>query len=71
LRRVTDSEVHQILGRPLRDFTRIGCTRSDPIRGGMFFLTNKDATLEILGRLNDGTFCVAAGDPHGGRRIIS
>ena len=49
LRRVTDSEVIKYSAAGFRDFTRIAA--SDPTMWRDVFLTNKEATLEILGRL--------------------
>ncbi|MEL7115692.1 MAG: prephenate dehydrogenase/arogenate dehydrogenase family protein, partial [Pseudomonadota bacterium] len=46
LRRVTDSEVINYSAAGFRDFTRIAA--SDPTMWRDVFLTNKDATLEIL-----------------------
>ena len=48
LRRVTDSEVIKYSAAGFRDFTRIAA--SDPTMWRDVFLTNKEATLEILGR---------------------
>ncbi|MEM9523317.1 MAG: prephenate/arogenate dehydrogenase family protein [Pseudomonadota bacterium] len=54
LRRVTDSEVIKYSAAGFRDFTRIAA--SDPIMWRDVFLTNKDATLEILGRFTEELF---------------
>jgi len=48
LRRVTDQEVIKFSAAGFRDFTRIAA--SDPTMWRDVFLTNKDATLDILGR---------------------
>jgi hypothetical protein len=66
LRRVTDSEVIKYSAAGFRDFTRIAA--SDPTMWRDVFLTNKDATLEILGPLHRGAFRASARDPHGRRR---
>lgn len=54
LRRVTDSEVVKYSAAGFRDFTRIAA--SDPTMWRDVFLTNKDATLEILGRFTEELF---------------
>ena len=54
LRRVTDSEVIKYSAAGFRDFTRIAA--SDPTMWRDVFLTNKDATLEILGRFTEELF---------------
>jgi len=54
LRRVTDSEVIKYSAAGFRDFTRIAA--SDPVMWRDVFLTNKDATLEILGRFTEELF---------------
>ncbi|TVS01056.1 MAG: prephenate/arogenate dehydrogenase family protein, partial [Rhodobacteraceae bacterium] len=51
LRRVTDSEVIKYSAAGFRDFTRIAA--SDPTMWRDVFLTNKEATLEILGRFTE------------------
>ena len=56
LRRVTDSEVIQYSAAGFRDFTRIAA--SDPTMWRDVFLTNKDATLEILGRFTEELFAL-------------
>lgn len=56
LRRVTDSEVIKYSAAGFRDFTRIAA--SDPIMWRDVFLTNKDATLEILGRFTEELFAL-------------
>ena len=56
LRRVTDSEVIKYSAAGFRDFTRIAA--SDPTMWRDVFLTNKDATLEILGRFTDELFAL-------------
>ena len=54
LRRVTDSEVIKYSAAGFRDFTRIAA--SDPTMWRDVFLTNKEATLEILGRFTEELF---------------
>lgn len=54
LSRVTDSEVINYSAAGFRDFTRIAA--SDPTMWRDVFLTNKDATLEILGRFTEELF---------------
>ena len=54
LRRVTDSEVIKYSAAGFRDFTRIAA--SDPTMWRDVFLTNRDATLEILGRFTEELF---------------
>lgn len=54
LRRVTDSEVVKYSAAGFRDFTRIAA--SDPTMWRDVFLTNKEATLEILGRFTEELF---------------
>ncbi len=56
LRRVTDSEVIQYSAAGFRDFTRIAA--SDPTMWRDVFLTNKEATLEILGRFTEELFAL-------------
>lgn len=56
LRRVTDSEVIKYSATGFRDFTRIAA--SDPTMWRDIFLTNKDATLEILGRFTEELFAL-------------
>jgi cyclohexadieny/prephenate dehydrogenase len=56
LRRVTDSEVVKYSAAGFRDFTRIAA--SDPTMWRDVFLTNKDATLEILGRFTEELFAL-------------
>ncbi|MEW9919685.1 prephenate/arogenate dehydrogenase family protein [Marimonas sp. MJW-29] len=56
LRRVTDSEVIKYSAGGFRDFTRIAA--SDPTMWRDVFLTNKDATLEILGRFTEELFAL-------------
>ena len=56
LRRVTDSEVIRYSAAGFRDFTRIAA--SDPTMWRDVFLTNKDATLEILGRFTEELFAL-------------
>ncbi|RMD90816.1 MAG: prephenate/arogenate dehydrogenase family protein [Alphaproteobacteria bacterium] len=56
LERVTDSEVIKFSAAGFRDFTRIAA--SDPTMWRDVFLTNKDATLEILGRFTEELFAL-------------
>ena len=56
LRRVTDSEVINYSAAGFRDFTRIAA--SDPTMWRDVFLSNKDATLEILGRFTEELFAL-------------
>jgi cyclohexadieny/prephenate dehydrogenase len=56
LRRVTDSEVNKYSAAGFRDFTRIAA--SDPTMWRDVFLTNKEATLEILGRFTEELFAL-------------
>lgn len=56
LRRVTDSEVIKFSAAGFRDFTRIAA--SDPTMWRDVFLTNTDATLEILGRFTEELFAL-------------
>ena len=56
LRRVTDSEVIKYSASGFRDFTRIAA--SDPTMWRDVFLTNKDATLEVLGRFTEELFAL-------------
>jgi cyclohexadieny/prephenate dehydrogenase len=56
LSRVTDSEVIQYSAAGFRDFTRIAA--SDPTMWRDVFLTNRDATLEILGRFTEELFAL-------------
>ena len=56
LRRVTDSEVIKYSAAGFRDFTRIAA--SDPTMWRDVFLTNKDATLEILGPFTEELFAL-------------
>ena len=56
LRRVTDSEVVKYSAAGFRDFTRIAA--SDPTMWRDVFLTNRDATLEILGRFTEELFAL-------------
>ena len=64
LRRVSDQEVIKFSAAGFRDFTRIAA--SDPTMWRDVFLTNKDATLEILGRFTEELFAlqraIRAGD---------
>ncbi|MEI4473629.1 prephenate/arogenate dehydrogenase family protein [Frigidibacter sp. MR17.24] len=56
LERVSNSEVIQYSASGFRDFTRIAA--SDPTMWRDVFLTNKDATLEILGRFTEELFAL-------------
>lgn len=56
LHRVTDTEVIKYSAAGFRDFTRIAA--SDPTMWRDVFLTNKDATLEILGRFTEELFAL-------------
>ncbi|MEL6170179.1 MAG: prephenate/arogenate dehydrogenase family protein [Pseudomonadota bacterium] len=56
LRRVTDQEVIKYSAAGFRDFTRIAA--SDPTMWRDVFLSNKDATLEILGRFTEELFAL-------------
>ena len=56
LGRVTDSEVIKYSAAGFRDFTRIAA--SDPTMWRDVFLSNKDATLEILGRFTEELFAL-------------
>ncbi len=56
LRRVTDTEVIKYSAAGFRDFTRIAA--SDPTMWRDVFLTNRDATLEILGRFTEELFAL-------------
>ena len=56
LSRVTDSEVINYSAAGFRDFTRIAA--SDPTMWRDVFLTNREATLEILGRFTEELFAL-------------
>ena len=56
LSRVTDSEVIEYSAAGFRDFTRIAA--SDPTMWRDVFLSNKEATLEILGRFTEELFAL-------------
>lgn len=56
LSRVTDSEVVNFSAAGFRDFTRIAA--SDPTMWRDVFLSNKEATLEILGRFTEELFAL-------------
>ncbi len=56
LGRVTDSEVVKYSAAGFRDFTRIAA--SDPTMWRDVFLTNREATLEILGRFTEELFAL-------------
>lgn len=54
LRRVTESEIIKYSAAGFRDFTRIAA--SDPTMWRDVFLTNREATLDILGRFTEELF---------------
>jgi cyclohexadieny/prephenate dehydrogenase len=56
LARVTESEVIKFSAAGFRDFTRIAA--SDPTMWRDVFLTNREATLEILGRFTEELFAL-------------
>ncbi|WGW04329.1 prephenate/arogenate dehydrogenase family protein [Tropicibacter oceani] len=56
LQRVTDQEVIRFSAAGFRDFTRIAA--SDPTMWRDVFLTNKDATIEMLGRFTEELFAL-------------
>ncbi|MEM7270270.1 MAG: prephenate/arogenate dehydrogenase family protein [Pseudomonadota bacterium] len=56
MQRVTNDEVIEFSASGFRDFTRIAA--SDPTMWRDVFLTNKDATLEILGRFTEELFAL-------------
>jgi cyclohexadieny/prephenate dehydrogenase len=56
LRRVSNSEVIKYSATGFRDFTRIAA--SDPTMWRDVFLSNKDATLDILGRFTEELFAL-------------
>lgn len=56
LSRVTESEVVNYSAAGFRDFTRIAA--SDPVMWRDVFLSNKEATLEILGRFTEELFAL-------------
>ena len=56
LRRVSNAEVIKYSASGFRDFTRIAA--SDPTMWRDVFLTNKDATLDILGRFTEELFAL-------------
>ncbi|MCA0962843.1 prephenate/arogenate dehydrogenase family protein [Salipiger bermudensis] len=56
LRRVSDQEVIKFSAAGFRDFTRIAA--SDPTMWRDVFLTNKEASLEILGRFTEELFAL-------------
>ncbi len=56
MRRLTDSEVIKFSAAGFRDFTRI--VASDPTMWRDVFLSNRDATLEILGRFTEELFAL-------------
>ncbi len=56
LRRVTESEVINYSAAGFRDFTRIAA--SDPTMWRDVFLSNRDATLDILGRFTEELFAL-------------
>ena len=55
-RRISEQEVVKFSATGFRDFTRIAA--SDPTMWRDVFLTNKDATLEILGRFTEELFAL-------------
>jgi cyclohexadieny/prephenate dehydrogenase len=56
LRRVSNTEVIKYSATGFRDFTRIAA--SDPVMWRDVFLTNKEATLDILGRFTEELFAL-------------
>ena len=68
LRRVTDSEVIKFSAAGFRDFTRIAA--SDPTMWRDVFLTNKDATLEILGRFTEELFALQRAIRQGDGKLL-
>ncbi|KUF10569.1 prephenate/arogenate dehydrogenase family protein [Pseudoponticoccus marisrubri] len=56
LRRVSDREVIKFSAAGFRDFTRIAA--SDPTMWRDVFLTNRDATIEVLGRFTEELFAL-------------
>ena len=56
MRRVTEAEVIKYSAAGFRDFTRIAA--SDPTMWRDVFLTNREATLEILGRFTEELFAL-------------
>lgn len=56
LGRISDNEVIKFSAAGFRDFTRIAA--SDPTMWRDVFLTNKDATLELLGRFTEELFAL-------------
>lgn len=56
LGRVSDQEIIKFSAAGFRDFTRIAA--SDPVMWRDVFLTNKDATLDILGRFTEELFAL-------------
>jgi cyclohexadieny/prephenate dehydrogenase len=56
LRRVSDQEVIKFSAAGFRDFTRIAA--SDPTMWRDVFLTNKEATIEMLGRFTEELFAL-------------
>jgi cyclohexadieny/prephenate dehydrogenase len=56
LRRVSNSEVIKYSATGFRDFTRIAA--SDPTMWRDVFLTNKEATLDVLGRFTEELFAL-------------
>ncbi len=56
LRRVTESEIIKYSAAGFRDFTRIAA--SDPTMWRDVFLTNREATLDILGRFTEELFAL-------------
>ncbi|MDE0113133.1 MAG: prephenate dehydrogenase/arogenate dehydrogenase family protein, partial [Albidovulum sp.] len=56
IKRVTNSEVVKYSAAGFRDFTRIAA--SDPTMWRDVFLSNRDATIEILGRFTEELFAL-------------
>lgn len=56
MRRITDTEVIKYSAAGFRDFTRIAA--SDPTMWRDVFLSNKEATLEVLGRFTEELFAL-------------
>ncbi len=56
LRRVTESEIIKYSAAGFRDFTRIAA--SDPTMWRDVFLTNREATLDVLGRFTEELFAL-------------
>lgn len=56
MNRISDQEVIKFSAAGFRDFTRIAA--SDPVMWRDVFLTNKDATLDLLGRFTEELFAL-------------